>query len=260
MFVRVPKNLLEYSYSCDRFVLPIYLYCGFAANQFNDFVVSTNIMLMVDTFNPNEDNRKGYNSKYIEALQTLTTGVPNKFSECLYFKCPPSITDPNDFMNFQQNMIKNINKTSKLELYFANREMQINNQFTKVEAEEYFHLINSVNLINNYVPYKKNDYSYTEFVPNKKKWNLIDLINFYVYLKSRISFFEIQKTESKNLGSMRETTSSMGTKFGVGSKTITKYVNQLKELKMIKTNTSIINKHRVIQYFLDDSWRETNEE
>ena len=268
MFVRVPKEIIRYSISKNKLILPVYLYSGIRANQYNNYVVDTNILHIVETFNPHEDKRKGYNSKYIDTIQTLARGVEGEFSGCIQLKCNQEFKDGNAYAEFYNKLVDGINKNDRLEYYFLNREINMINKFTIIDSDEYFHLLNSIteinfNIMNNTDSQVTNSQVTnsqiveSEFIESQfnKKWNLVDLINLYVYLKMQIEFFAMLSKEKGTQIGMKESIETIANKMGVGTKTISKYINELVKLNMITLNTYQSGHKKVVEYILSNSWR-----
>ena len=140
MFVKVPRQIVKYSIENNRLILPVFLYSAIHANQRNNFIVDTNVMHIVETFNPHEDNRKGYNGKYIDTVKLLAKGVPNEFSECIQLK---SFIDESDasYSDTYEKLINSINKNDRLQYYFLTRILETDNKFISIDDEEYFHLV-----------------------------------------------------------------------------------------------------------------------
>ena len=76
-----------------------------------------------------------------------------------------------------------------IQYQFLDRDIKMENGFTILDYDEYFYLINTITKINE-------DKGKTT---KSNKWNLIDLINFYMYLKMRIIYFYNSNILSSNI-------------------------------------------------------------
>lgn len=231
MFVRVPKPIIKYSCKENHLLLPVYLYSAIHMDINHNCLVDTNLVHIIETFNPNEDVRKGYHKKYDEVLNLMLSGLSDNFSECIELKSPKS------------NNIQLISKTERLQYYFLDREVQYDGNFIQLDYNEYFYLIDSITEINN-----KSD--------TTKKWNLVDLINFYIYLKMQILLYEYLAKEKKKNLVMKESISTLADIMKVGKKTITKYTNELIELGMIEIKVGSFMENKSTEYYLSNKWKE----
>ena len=231
MFVRVPKPIIKYSCKENHLLLPVYLYSAIHMDINHNCLVDTNLAHIIETFNPNEDVRKGYHKKYDEVLNLMLSGLSDNFSECIELKSPKS------------NNIQLISKTERLQYYFLDREVQYDGNFIQLDYNEYFYLIDSITEINS-----KSD--------TTKKWNLVDLINFYIYLKMQILLYEYLSKEKKKNLVMKESISTLADTMKVGKKTITKYTNELIELGMIEIKVGSFMESKSTEYYLSNKWKE----
>ena len=88
------------------------------------------------------------------------------------------------------------------------------------------------------------------------KWNLIDLINFYMYLKMRIVYFNNTALAKNSLNiTMHDSVMKMASIMKVGNKTIAKYTNELIELGLIHTKLGNFKEGKSTEYSLSDNWK-----
>lgn len=245
MFVRVPKSIIKYSCKENHLLLPMYLYSAIHMNINHDYLVDTNLAHIIETFNPYEDTRKGYHKKYDEVFKLMISGVDDKFSECIELKYPKLENVKNENkQNIQNKQL--INKTDRLQYYFLDREINHDGNFIQIDFNEYFYLIDSITDINNNPD-------------TTKKWNLVDLINFYVYLKMQIGLYQYLSKEKDKSIPMRESVFNLSQVMKVGTKTITKYTNELIELGMIEIKVGSFIGNKSTEYYLNNKWREKYE-
>lgn len=230
MFVRVPKQIIKYSCKENHLLLPVYLYSAIHMDINHQYLVDTNLAHIIETFNPNEDVRKGYHKKYDDVLELMINGVDDKFSGCVELRQP-------------KQDIQMLSKMERLQYYFLDREVKQDGNFITIDFDEYFYLIDSITEINN-----KPDIG--------KKWNLVDLINFYVYLKMQIGLYDYLSKEKDKEIPMRESIATLAGVMKVGTKTITKYTNELIELGMIEIKIGNFMESKSTEYYLSNKWKE----
>ena len=215
MFIPLPSNLMSYSLSENHWVLPVYMYSFTRKSSVNPIepnMVETTLGLMSEIFCPNEDSRRGIGNKIGEALNILYNGVEGKFSPVV------SLCDTEDLIDFIQ-----YTKSSLLR-YTVDR-VQSRTGFLKLNYDEYFKLEN----LNRELDEK-----------GKCIYNIVELINLYVYLKSRASLYcnINEKKYGKYIGinntKIHDSISTISNELGIGNKTCAMYLNQLEKIGMIR--------------------------
>lgn len=261
MFIRVPKAILKYSLEYNKLILPVYLYSAVNANMLNNYIVDTNIYHIVETFNPNADSRKGYNRKYLDTIAELHNGREGVFGGMISVK----------------GEVGKLEKSNRLQYYFLGRELKIDNKFVSVDSNEYFYILNKVeenNVELNFNEMKPNEMKVnkkgikqsnirnslgTKTLKNEDKhskvtYNIVDLLNLYVYLKNQIEFYNYLSQEQDKDIAMHESMDSIAKKLKVGPKTVAKYIHQLENMKMIKIVEANYKNKKANEYYLNNEW------
>ena len=253
-FIRVPNQIIKYSCSVNHIVLPVYLYSAIHCNPNNDNIVDTNLAHISETFAPNEDVRRKIHLKVEDVIRLLSSDVED---------VDLSITEENrEYIEsellhksevikgfsacFDGALADKIDKTTRIQYQFLDRDIKMENGFTMLDYEEYFYLINTITKINE-------DKGKTT---KSNKWNLIDLINFYMYLKMRIIYFHNTAVAKNSMNiTMHDSVMKMASVMKVGNKTITKYTNELIELGLIHTKMGNFKEGKSTEYSLSDNWK-----
>lgn len=243
-FIRVPNPVIKYSCSVNHIVLPVYLYSAIHCNPNNDNIVDTNLAHISETFAPNEDVRRKIHLKVEDVIRLLLSDVEDidvseEFSEHKEIIKGFSAC-------FDGVLIDKIDKTTRIQYQFLDRDIKMENGFTMLDYEEYFYLINTITKIN------ENKGKTTK----GNKWNLIDLINFYMYLKMRIIYFHNTAMAKNSMNiTMHDSVIKMASVMKVGNKTITKYTNELIELGLIHTKMGNFREGKSTEYSLSNNWK-----
>ena len=118
-----------------------------------------------------------------------------------------------------------------------------------IDFQEYYYMVEAVGRINEQID---------DGASAANRWNLVDLFNFYCYLKMKISIFtNLANLDKKCCGTLKETIATMADNLRVGNKTITKYLHQLEKLGMIEIVTyknKINASSKSNEYYLSDMW------
>ena len=243
-FIRVPNQIIKYSCSVNHIVLPVYLYSAIHCNPNNDNIVDTNLAHISETFAPNEDVRRKIHLKVEDVIRLLLSDVED-------IDISDEISEHKEVIQgfsacFDGILADKIDKTTRIQYQFLDRDIKMQNGFTMLDYEEYFYLINTITKINE-------DKGKTT---KGNKWNLIDLINFYMYLKMRIVYFHNTAVAKNSLNiTMHDSVLKMASVMKVGNKTITKYTNELIELGLIHTKMGNFKEGKSTEYSLSDNWK-----
>jgi hypothetical protein len=279
----------------NHIVLPVYLYSAIHCNPNNNNIVDTNLAHISETFAPNEDARRKIHLKVENVIRLLLDDVDDVNSirdinsmgdmnevndvecddECNDDECNDKYIASNKIIVhgfsacFYGELESKIDKTTRIQYQFLDRDVRMENGFTMLNYEEYFYLLNTVTKINENLKKNENmdkldkvdEVGKVDKVDKvKAKWNLVDLINFYMYLKMRIVYFQNTAVAKGNNGTpnknivMRDTIAKMAGILGVGNKTISKYVGQLRELGMIGVKLGCYKNGKSSEYWLSDEW------
>lgn len=242
-FVRVPNQIIKYSCMVNHIILPVYLYSAIHCNPNNGNIVDTNLAHISETFAPNEDSRRKIHLKVEDVVRMLLTDVEDyeyeyedkKYKLEGFSAC------------FAGDVSEGVDKTTRIQYKFLDRDVKFENGYVVLDYEEYFYLLNKITDIN----------SEKGKTTIGNKWNLIDLINLYMYLKMRIIYYEnTAKAKNTTAITMHESVDKISRILGVGNKTISKYVNQLVELGMICTKLANYKEGKSTVYNLSDKWKE----
>ena len=247
-FIRVPNQIIKYSCSVNHIVLPVYLYSAIHCNPNNDNIVDTNLAHISETFAPNEDIRRKIHLKVEDVIRLLLSDVDdiniaNKSSD--------DLLEHKEIVKgfsacFDGVLADKIDKTTRIQYQFLDRDIRMENGFTMLDYEEYFYLINTITKINEDKGRTTKSY----------KWNLIDLLNFYMYLKMRIVYFHNTALAKNSLNiTMHDSVMKMASVMKVGNKTITKYTNELIELGLIHTKLGNFREGKSTEYSLSYNWK-----
>lgn len=243
-FIRVPNQIIKYSCSVNHIVLPVYLYSAIHCNPNNDNIVDTNLAHISETFAPNEDVRRKIHLKVEDVIRLLLSDVED-------IDISEESSEHKEIIKgfsacFDGVLIDKIDKTTRIQYQFLDRDIKMENGFTMLDYEEYFYLINTITKINE-------DKGKTT---KSNKWNLIDLINFYMYLKMRIIYFHNTAMAKNSMNiTMHDSVIKMASVMKVGNKTITKYTNELIELGLIHTKMGNFREGKSTEYSLSNNWK-----
>lgn len=277
MFVRIPNQIIKYSCAINHMIVPVYLYSAVSSNPNNNYLIDTNLALISETFAPNEDSRKGIPAKIKDCISLLSDDVDDVSGvdtvddideDSVAINSPTAKSKSGTIKGFSaclfSNLPSSVDKYTRIKYKFLFREQNMSNGFTMVSFEEYYYIIDAVAKINgqdNKMDCKLESKLDKLEKSENKKWNLIDLINFYCYLKMKISIFEnLKKKDSKCCGVLRESIATMSYNLKVGNKTIAKYVNQLEKLGLIKVKVYKNQLNKSHEYHLSDDWKKKWEE
>lgn len=236
-FIKVPNHIITYSIKHNRTILPSYLYGMIHAEVYNEYYCSLNLSFLLSYY-VSPTKRKRMSNQFVKGLNILLYGNSNSKNENEKNENKDNETLENSFqLKYERD--KNLDFTTNEIITFKviDREVNIVNRWTGVYFDEYYYLVNEVN---------ERNYG----VSGKNEWNLIDLINLYLYLKMKINqndnmsnirsasipyiySFESFSKMYKNGKSNNDNDNNLNVT-GIGSKTITKYLNQLQELGLIK--------------------------
>lgn len=277
-FIRVPNAIIKYSCSINHIILPVYLYSAIHCNPNNNNIVDTNIAHISETFAPNEDVRRKIHLKVESVIRLLMSDVedfnPYNTTCNTYSSIPNNIPNADFYKEivkgfsacFDGSINENLDKTTRIQYQFLDRNVKMECGFTVMDYDEYFYILNSVTKINE-------DKGKTT---KSNKWNIIDLINFYMYLKMRITYFSnvsnsnnsnSSASNSNNSNSsnsltapkftvtMHDSISKLAFAMKVGNKTIAKYTNELTKLGLITTKIGNFYYGKSTEYFLSDNWK-----
>ena len=256
-YVRVPRNVILYSCSTeDKLTLPIYLYSGIKADKNNNYTVDTTVTLIAETFKPNEDIRKGTYAKVEERLIELGSDIPefkignatvNGVGKCLFGNIENYINPENQIKegNGGRRFSKEKRYGKRIKYNFVDRNICDMEGWIPITYEEYTYLENTVNKI-----------KYEKLINGEKdKWNLVLLINLYVYLKYYILLYEnISRATDKNI-TMHEGVLTMAKKFKAGPQTIIMALKQLENLGLIDIEQGFFNQKKSNRYLISKRWK-----
>lgn len=203
-------------------------------------MVDTNIYHITKTFDNNPDKRYSKESNFYKTLLLLNDDVSSidtdnsnnsiEFSACWNI-CSPIIKG------------KRIDYSDRIQYEFQDVSTAIMDNFTIVYYDEYEYLLDYLNRKNEEISALK------ESTGKGKKKNIIDILNFYVYMKYII-------TLSNNYHhSAHPTIKTLSEKLKLGKNTITEYINLLVDMKMIKYTKGEFSTKTSNTYLLSNEWR-----
>lgn len=218
-FIKVPNNIIKYSLKYNHTILPIYLYCQTHAEIYNNNYCSFSLSFLLSYF-VSGDKKRRMSSQFSNGFDVLLYGSYDNNNE----ENKNNIKMSNSFQlvyDDKYNEDTQIPINDSITIKVLDRSSIIVNQWTPIYFDEYYYIINSI---------KKRNIGRV----GKNEWNLIDLFNMYLYFKMMWGQF-------KNLSKTREVdipyvynNEDIEKEYNIGSKTITKYMNQLKELGLIE--------------------------
>lgn len=241
-FVKVPNKIIKYSCLHNHFILALYLYSAINKKYYNN-VVDTNIYHITKTFDSTPDKRYSKESTFYKTLLQLNNDVFAidedgetylEFSACWDIFSPITIKK------------KRIDYSDRIQYEFQDISSTVIDNFTIIYYDEYEYLLNYLNQKNEETLLLK------EATGKGKKKNIVDIINFYMYMKYIITLSNNMKH------SAHPTIKTLSEKLKLGKNTITEYTNLLIDMKMIECSKGdFYNKVSNI-YTLSNEWRLQN--
>lgn len=229
-FIRIPTVILQQSLHNNKYILPLYIYSAINNNIYYSNMVDTNINLIADTFGPNQ---RSVQTKFKIALEYLLKDNIN-------------FSTPFQPVNFSIEKLPVISKSSRLQYIFLDRSSEMDDYWIKFNFDEYYYLLEKV-------------------TPNSK-YNIIDLFNLYTYFKYKIILYtkaqaKVKKEKNPYITlSMYESLSTICKHTKFSRNTLSKYINQLVELKMIRVKKGKLKPNSTVEktsneYSLSSEWK-----
>ena len=238
-FVKVPNKIIKYSCLHNHFVLALYLYSAINRKYYNN-VVDTNIYHITKTFDSTPDKRYSKESTFYKTLLQLNDDVlitDEEGNSSLEFSACWDIFSPITIKK------KRIDYSDRIQYEFQDTGSVIADNFTIMYYDEYEYLLNYLNQKNEEIMTLK------ESTGKGKKKNIVDILNFYMYMKYIITLSNNMKHTA------HPTIKTLSEKLKLGKNTITEYTNLLIDMKMLNCSKGdFYNKISNI-YTLSDEWK-----
>lgn len=224
-FVYVPYAIVKYSCEYNHWVLPVYLYSWISAKNWEDNLVITSLDLIMRELNIPLEKKNLFVPKIKESFKVLQEGIDLEkemfFDSCLEWKKGEELT----------------NKSSNTPFcyYFYQKSIRMFNKFVMIDYKEISYIINNATQM------------------SKGTLEQIELLNYYSYLKMKISAFENTGLDTH----MKESIRTLAKNNGVSPTTIIKYNARLEELGLIKVLSDSSNRQN-IQENKQDSVKKSN--
>lgn len=246
LFVRVPNPVITYSCAKNHLLLPLYVFSAIKSDPCNKDRVETTFNLIANTLYFNDSNASRNAAKIKAGLRLLAEDVPD---------CE---LDPDDYFEEKQPVLQGFgaclnvddiptNATGNTAIFyqFLNNDITMLNCFTPILKKEYYFFFSEI----------KNLATHNALPTTAKDINILELFDYYVYLKMKINMFA---TISKIKGytcTMHENYDTIIANMHISRASIAKYNKQLVELGLIDiTHKKLKNFLPINIYSLSDKW------
>lgn len=242
----MPNKIIQYSCYQNHYILPLYLYSAINRKYYNN-IVDTNIYHITRTFDLTADKRYSKESNFLKTLLLLnddiSTTVEDKNGNKKLFEFSACWSVIN--FNTTLNNLK-IDYSDRIQYEFQDTSDIIQNNFTIIYYDEYEYIINYLTKMNQEIMVTK------EVTGKGKQKNMIDILDFYVYLKYIISLSNNYNHEA------HPTIKTLAEKMSIGKTTVTEYTNILVNMGMIEYLKGDFSRKSSNVYNLSNKWRNNN--